>query len=791
MPAPLGPCSTCGQPSSKYKCPTCYSPTCSLPCSKTHRSVHTSGSNHRSTPPSASTLQQAKQKHEGYIPLKSYDAAQFLHDYRFLSQIGRHVSAAGKHLLDQGLLPQQVEALATAVNPEWQHPQGPNNTQGRGPAGPSYRPDFAKVRRMKARQALKEVVRQRRCKTMWLPEGMAREMENKTAYNERQKRIRWSCEMAWPCSKGKRVVYHDMPPNLPIELKLMAELEKLSLKSAPANWKRKEISGCSDTQSRPAEIIDPPTRNKRKRGRKGAPNAPTQSNAAAQPEQSGTSAGASEAVEPSTVDQDATRQSRTYWISDLTWEQHGLLQREATDKVAPSPIPQAYTELPDWITLAVQVHHTRLRNETTLRYLEWWQRKGKDEEEQQKTEANVPQEAQEEFAAQLSLPGNVPDVIGAPGPASYGSDRFPTVDNGSFQSLPQAASFLPPTLLAQLSAKLDASKAAATPAKPSASLAKPKDKQENTLALGYASSDSDEEEDQHDRSKAAPVTLRKDNCRLLYLLSRSADQGTDASDTAQTPRNRGNLGIEPLLRSLPPDHAVIEFPRIEIWNTEVLLRAQEAKENDGSAAAIQIVKWDVPPATEEEDLGAGQDAGSSQTLDKSSGASDLTSLGVPKTNAVNSAVAQASPLPEMGSKRSLAKGRENSSASSAKLVGLASYDSDSGEEEEGDDSVDDEQRVEKGKKLRVNNSEVRADQPNPARSELLLPHESDSSAASTTEAEQVPSSLAAMAQAFGFVQSNGQDQQEQLKGAQEPQFDEPHTAAGTLQDADEVDWDEM
>ncbi|PWN25340.1 hypothetical protein BDZ90DRAFT_209803, partial [Jaminaea rosea] len=160
MPALLGPCIVCTSSSSKYKCPACQAPTCSLPCHKRHKAE-------------AST---------SWVPMRSYDSSQFLKDYHFLSQIGRHVSAAGKELVSRGLMPPQPASDSTA---------GPSQQRRPPPIDP------AKHRARKQREALEDAVRSRRCKVLWLPEGMARREENRTVWHDKGKRVRWTVELVW------------------------------------------------------------------------------------------------------------------------------------------------------------------------------------------------------------------------------------------------------------------------------------------------------------------------------------------------------------------------------------------------------------------------------------------------------------------------------------------------------------------------------------------------------------------------------------------------------------------
>lgn len=543
------------------------------------------------------------------MSLKSYDAAQFLRDYHFLSQIGRQVSAAGKHLLDRGLLPQQVEATSNAVVPS---PPLSSGNSVRGLPGPSYRPDFDKVKRLRARQALKDKVRQRKCKVMWLPEGMAREAQNRTAYIERQRRIRWSCEIAWTCApqqesgKLRTAMHHDLPPNLPIEVKVLSELERHSWRIASKDWKNSHRSS--------PDSAEPGNRLSRKRIRKGLAKASHNDHSGPSKEEE---TGASFAVP----------EGKTYYISDKVLADFGLVGGPTTANSAQDAstraVPRPYTRLPDSVTLAVQVYRTRLRNESTLKYLEWWTRRGRQEQADLKKVA-ASQDQLNFGVADGALRLEADHVPPAPIHMHAKHDAAALAQRQNFGDQPDlykpslvvAPSFLPPALLTQLSAKLEgsrASSAAATAALPSRGFHRSFTNAQHGFALDYSSDSEDGKEEAHlrtsDHCRALSDSLGEGNqrqptqrqpTRLLYVLSRERP-GTataagahriEASDKTQTDAMWSGIGIEGLLRSLPRCYAVVEFPRIEVWNTQELKEAASVRPHQ-NAPLVELVEWDV------------------------------------------------------------------------------------------------------------------------------------------------------------------------------------------------------
>ncbi|CAO1612709.1 unnamed protein product [Jaminaea pallidilutea] len=752
MPAKLGPCTACSKAESKYKCPTCNAPTCSLPCSKAHRATHPGTSSAGSPDHIASNgLRTSGSSNGGYVPLKDYDASRFLQDYRFLENIGRQVSAAGKSLLAQGLLPQQVEATTNAAGDHTARTDNNNAV-----AGPSYRPDFDKVKQLKRRRQLQEYVRSKRCKVMWLPEGMARETRNRTGFLDRQcKKLRWTCEVAWAGSEREDrsgpELWTDVPPMLPLEVKVMGELERESLRRAPEPWKQSS-DGAQALGERNATQSSRDKGRKRGRGRARAGEDSEEANNAAE----------------GTAPQASTRKVR-YYVSDAVLHDKGLLPPPSSSG-SPSTEPKVYSSFPSFITLAVQVHHTKLRNESSLKYLEWWERKGKEderlaEEELREAVQRAEAEAAREAFKQQALSSTIPT-----GPRSMVEQGQPSASHPASNAslLPAAASsLLPPHLLAQLSGKLEASRKDAAARSEALQLARAEAQVQATqsptkgpvgafksskesLDLGY----SDESDDGF--SSAATAATTSSARRMLYLVpsSKNASQGHQRNDESATSHGEneglGGPGIEALLRSLPRHYAVVEFPRIEVWNTQRLQKESEKSGKD--AGGVHLVRWEVEGPGDKDDT----DDDKIEDNAAAAAAAAETSKQDQLQAAVAGSIATAqAPQPLMTTKPSGALG----------LAGLAAYDSDDDDDDDGAASEGDIGGIQLAATTASTPEDAQADQgPNKrartlAQQELLNVSEAISSPimgeSGEDEQEAQPQSLASIARQFGFVSQGG------------------------------------
>lgn len=79
-------CAHCSNPS-KYTCPRCTTHTCSLPCTRTHKS---------------STQCTGIRAKAAYVPMNKYGWGSMMSDYCFLEDVGRKVGEVGKEIVRSG-----------------------------------------------------------------------------------------------------------------------------------------------------------------------------------------------------------------------------------------------------------------------------------------------------------------------------------------------------------------------------------------------------------------------------------------------------------------------------------------------------------------------------------------------------------------------------------------------------------------------------------------------------------------------------------------------------------------
>lgn len=671
-----------------------------------------------------------------YVPLKEYTENQFLHDYHFLSSIGRKVSSVGSHLLSQGMLPQQVEANMNALNRQ------PPGAAVSAP-GPSYRADFDTVKHLKMRNALKQEFRRRRCKVIFLPEGMAREKESTCRYDERAKKLKMS--MGVKFDKSKEQTFHHLPSNLPVQVKVLSELERQSWKVAPQEWKQTQEAqgGAQGNGARGGKRA----RKRQKRQQQSvddAEGAEEIEEVAAQAPGGETSASTD------------TSRHKTFFISDFVLSQHGLLASNAS---SPSTTPRAYSHLPSSIALTVQVHNTRLRNESSLKYLEWWERKGKlqeqeedDDEDDRHDDAIIQQ--QTEAIHRLMRPWGQPGGSDATHPSSTETHQ----------------PFIPSSILSSLSAQLDVVKAAAEQHR-NAKEATEKHVQAKTL-LDYQDDDNEDNEAQPVASDSVGAPSKPNSRRHVYVLPSTDNHGT----SEPTP---SFINIEALLRSIPTNWAVVEYPTIEVHLTKDLYNSQEVDIVKHADSSTDVVNLEGPMTDRHEAKPVSIDAASASA----SGSAPALPAASPKQIIRPVPVQSQTPV-----KSNLG-------------LGLGAYDSDSESESE-----------------EVSNADVSKQEPPPpqpaavkrvktlAERELLANRSSNASASAETSSDEsdgrireaAPGGLADLARSLGFVKEKESSVDvSKLAAPAAPAVEDEETkadalvmSAGEATDEDEVDWDE-
>ncbi|KAJ1894617.1 Box C/D snoRNA accumulation [Kickxella alabastrina] len=166
---PATNCEQCGSQTAKYKCPGCMLRTCSLACSKSHKSsTNCSGTRDKTK----------------FIKRAEYDANTLMSDYGFLQDIAREHVNLTHEVQDLKILAQN-KAI-----PDSRRPAGPqaDNTTG-GPVVVLGRAQKNVVARAKT---------QRQVQIRYMSPGIQRSKLNRTIWASRWSRLVWTLEIVIP-----------------------------------------------------------------------------------------------------------------------------------------------------------------------------------------------------------------------------------------------------------------------------------------------------------------------------------------------------------------------------------------------------------------------------------------------------------------------------------------------------------------------------------------------------------------------------------------------------------------
>ncbi|GAK63929.1 uncharacterized protein PAN0_004d2138 [Moesziomyces antarcticus] len=192
----------CGECSAaaKYTCPACGVRTCSLACTKAHKTdtaKHPCGSSaatHANGPSTSSVAKKDASTTGGYVSMSEYGETHMMQDYLFLSAISRTTAEAGRRIVDMKLLPPSAAAAGAGGN------------ESRAAAGPTQQRGMTNAQRQ--REQLLKQLHYRRLRVMVLPDGMARRKRNQSGFNPKSKRFELSALLRLPLhldahAKGK------------------------------------------------------------------------------------------------------------------------------------------------------------------------------------------------------------------------------------------------------------------------------------------------------------------------------------------------------------------------------------------------------------------------------------------------------------------------------------------------------------------------------------------------------------------------------------------------------------
>ncbi|AEO61445.1 hypothetical protein MYCTH_2311603 [Thermothelomyces thermophilus ATCC 42464] len=252
-------CSICHTEPPKYKCPRCGVRTCSVPCVQKHK---------------ARADCDGVRNPRAFMPLKQLKTpAGVDHDYNFLTSIERARERAEKEVLEarrllseKDLRPKNEDKVFQKVwyGDELRHVPVQSQPYGK-PEGPAFIDGFDKHVRRRLRYLNIDAIT--------MPKGMARQRENKTAWNRRTQSINWQVEwLVYSASDlGFTSALHDQQQPLRILCKTLEGTALHSGLASALDWHRGQLDRRSREQPDPTETDNeaesddgPPAAKKRK-----------------------------------------------------------------------------------------------------------------------------------------------------------------------------------------------------------------------------------------------------------------------------------------------------------------------------------------------------------------------------------------------------------------------------------------------------------------------------------------------------------------------------------------------
>lgn len=238
------PCVVCQATSSKYKCPTCRSATCSLACSKQHaaqgHALGTQQSNATSSSPSVakddnamlpslhirSETIEAPRAHrfskvDKYVGLNEYDSKQLLEDFEYLQYMGKCVTSLGKDITRKGWIKEEAPKQKSS-----QHPAVPERGTFNKTTNGFHRHVSGEA---KSRQSFESWLRKLRLPIMLVPDGMSLRKENQTRWKNNTKQLLCTVEIHLPTigsSSRTRSVVHHVPWDKQVVEVVVKEMER-------------------------------------------------------------------------------------------------------------------------------------------------------------------------------------------------------------------------------------------------------------------------------------------------------------------------------------------------------------------------------------------------------------------------------------------------------------------------------------------------------------------------------------------------------------------------------------
>ncbi|WVF70768.1 hypothetical protein IAT40_005562 [Kwoniella sp. CBS 6097] len=158
--SPNGGCVICSNPP-KYTCPRCSTKTCSLPCSKAHK-----------TQESCSGVRDPA----AFVSLKEYGQGVWSDDYKWLEEGRRKVGGWG-----QGIKVEEVPASFSSSSTL--------NNKGRGDRQTQMQLRNRRGKKVAKVDGLKRELEKRGCSVYFMPEGMAKRKNNQSNWNPKSQQL--------------------------------------------------------------------------------------------------------------------------------------------------------------------------------------------------------------------------------------------------------------------------------------------------------------------------------------------------------------------------------------------------------------------------------------------------------------------------------------------------------------------------------------------------------------------------------------------------------------------------
>ncbi|KAK0522001.1 Box C/D snoRNA accumulation [Tilletia horrida] len=317
------------------------------------------------------TLPQKRKAAEEFIALAQYGEDDLLADYRFLSQVSRFAEQAGRDLVQSRIIRAGPGGSIVPLSQAAQSALGAGGPGGAG--GPHDGRQHSQQQLSPAQQraeALKKQLAYRRIPIMLLPEGMRKRRRNQSSWRGREKEMMFTVEVKFPNSlspKGKdKAATFDTSA-----LSDQDDAGQLGASSGAqadesGRWQDSFLIPYAPGSARLTALVGAEVLSKAGVKEDGLPLAKR----------------SKKQKKSSMRDGEKQINEGPNWrlLDDDVWDELGLdyCEGDSPDDVAAADGEAAPTRLlPPGTQLLIPLYPMKLRNESSLKYLQWYQRHGK------------------------------------------------------------------------------------------------------------------------------------------------------------------------------------------------------------------------------------------------------------------------------------------------------------------------------------------------------------------------------------------------------------------------------